>query len=164
MREVNQEQPMHALYDYAYITDAKEGLILTDVNTLSDGEPRNNYLQRALTWNADGILNGARHMVMGGIYAYIVADAGLVVVNLDEPLAPKLEAVVALNNGHSVALQFRYLFVTDADGSIVRWLGECPGPATTRGGGGFTRGRCQLRQQCLPRQGEQRSRVHGVAQ
>lgn len=119
MREVNQEQPMHALYDYAYITDAKEGLILTDVNTLSDGEPRNNSLKRALTWNADGILNGARHMVMGGIYAYIVADAGLVVVNLDQPLAPKLEAVVALNEGHSVALQFRYLFVTDADGLKV---------------------------------------------
>ena len=58
-------------------------------------------------------------MVLGGIYAYVVADAGLVVINLDEPLAPRLEAVVPLNNGHSVALQFRYLFVTDADGLKV---------------------------------------------
>ena len=119
MRDINQEQPMHALYNYAYITDAKEGLILIDVNTLSDGEPRNNNLQRAITWNADGILTGARHMVLGGIYAYVVADAGLVVINLDEPLAPQLEAVVPLNSGHSVALQFRYLFVTDADGLKV---------------------------------------------
>jgi hypothetical protein len=119
MRDINQEQPMHALYTYAYITDAQEGLILTDVNTLSDGKPRNNNLQRALTWNAGGILTGARHMVLGGIYAYVVADAGLVVINLDEPLAPRLEAVVPLNNGHSVALQFRYLFVTDADGLKV---------------------------------------------
>ncbi len=55
-------------------------------------------------------------MVLGGMYGYIIADAGLVVVNLDQPLTPKLEAVVPLNNGHSVAMQFRYLFVTDADG------------------------------------------------
>jgi hypothetical protein len=116
MRVVNQEQPMHDLYDYAYITDAKEGLILTDVNTLSDGEPRNNHLERALTWNEGGVLNGARHMVLGGMYAYIVADAGLVVLNIDQPLSPSVEAVVPLNNAHSVALQFRYLFVTDADG------------------------------------------------
>ena len=116
MRDINLEQPMHALYDYAFITDAVEGLILTDVNTLSDGEPRNNHLKRASSWNENGILNGARHMVLGGVYAYIVADAGLVVVNIDDPLQPQLEAVVPLNNGHSVAQQFRYLFVTDADG------------------------------------------------
>ena len=38
------------------VTDAEEGLILVDVNTLADGEPRNNFLKRALTWNADGVL------------------------------------------------------------------------------------------------------------
>lgn len=58
-------------------------------------------------------------MVLGGMYAYIIADAGLVVVNLDDPLSPKVEATVPLNNGHSVAQQFRYLFVTDADGLKV---------------------------------------------
>ena len=30
---------------------AKEGLILTNINTLADGDPRNNFLSRALTWN-----------------------------------------------------------------------------------------------------------------
>jgi len=116
MRKVNLEQPFHPIYNYALITDAEEGLILTDVNTLSDGEPRNNFLSRAITWNEGGILRGARHATIGGIYAYIIADAGLVVVNLDQPLSPRLEAVVPLNRGHSVAQQFRYLWVTDADG------------------------------------------------
>ena len=51
MRVVNQEQPFHPIYNYAVITDAEEGLILVDVNTLQDGEPRNNFLKRALTWN-----------------------------------------------------------------------------------------------------------------
>ena len=35
---------MHPIYNYAYITDAEEGLILTNVNTLADQEPRNNFL------------------------------------------------------------------------------------------------------------------------
>ncbi|PLW81874.1 hypothetical protein CWI75_13445 [Kineobactrum sediminis] len=119
MREINLEQPFHPIYDYALITDAVEGLILTDVNTLSDGEPRNNILKRDLTWNENGVLTGARHMVLGGSFAYIIADAGLVVVDLDQPLAPELVTVVPLNQGHSIALQFRYLFVTDADGLKV---------------------------------------------
>ena len=119
MRVDNQEQPMHAIYHYAFITDSKEGLILTDVNTLADGEARNNFLERALTWNPNGILNGARHITLGGYYAYIVADAGVVVVNLDTPLAPKVDAVIELKTARATALQFRYLFVTDADGLKV---------------------------------------------
>jgi hypothetical protein len=119
MREVNLEQPFHPLYNYAYILDAEEGLILTEIDTLMDGEPRNNFLERALTWNAEGVLDGARHMAVGGYYAYVIADAGLVVLNINRPLEPKLEAVVPLNKGHSVAQQFRYLWVTDADGLKV---------------------------------------------
>ena len=34
------------------------------------------------------MLNGARHITLGGHYAYIAADAGLVVVDLDDPLKP----------------------------------------------------------------------------
>ena len=119
MREVNLEQPFHPLYHYMVITDAEEGLILVNVDTLADGEPRNNFLERALTWNEDGLLTGARHIAMGGYYLYIIADAGLVVLNLDNPLAPRHVKTIPLNNGHSVAQQFRYLFVTDADGLKV---------------------------------------------
>lgn len=119
MREENQEQPFHPIYNYALITDDQEGLILTDVNTLSDGELRNNFLKRALTWNENGVLDGARHITIGGHYVYIIADAGLVILNLDDPLEPRLESIVALNDGRASALQFRYLFVTDSEGLKV---------------------------------------------
>ncbi len=119
MRVDNMEQPFHPIYNYAVVTDAKEGLILVNVDTLSDGEPRNNFLSRAATWNENGVLNGARHITLGGHYAYVIADAGLVVVDLDDPLKPKLVATVPLNHGRASALQFRYLFVTDADGLKV---------------------------------------------
>ena len=57
------------------VTDAEEGLILVNVDTLADGEPRNNHLRRAVTWNENGVLNGARHITLAGHYAYIAADA-----------------------------------------------------------------------------------------
>ena len=60
MRVANLEQPFAPIYNYAVITDAEEGLILTDINTMADGEFRNNFLKRAVTWNPGGVLNGAR--------------------------------------------------------------------------------------------------------
>ena len=117
--ETNLEQAFHPVYNFALITDAEEGLILTDINTLSDGDPRNNFLERKLTWNDNGILNGARHATIGGHYVYIAADAGLVVLNLDNPTKPKLVKVVPLKDVRASALQFRYLFVTDASGLRV---------------------------------------------
>jgi hypothetical protein len=116
MRITNEEQPFHPIYHYAFIVDAQEGLILTHVDTLQDGEPRNNFLTRALTWNEGGILNGARHIVVGGYYLYITTDKGLVILNVNDPLKPVVAAQVALNDARHSALQFRYLFVTTADG------------------------------------------------
>ncbi|WP_113955917.1 hypothetical protein [Arenicella xantha] len=119
MRVDNQEQPFHPIYNYAVVTDSVKGLMLVDVNTLVDGEFRNNFLKANLTWNPDGILDGARHVVLGGYYAYVIADAGMVIINLDSPLEPIIETVIELNDGRASALQFRYLFVTDADGLKV---------------------------------------------
>ena len=119
MRVDNQEQPTHAIYNYALVVDRVEGLILTNINTFADGDLANNFLERAVTWNPDNILAGARHITVGGYYAYIMADKGLVVVNLDDPLAPQLASVVPLTDGRASALQFRYLFVTDASGFKV---------------------------------------------
>ena len=119
MRVTNQEQPFHPIYNYAIVTDRSEGLILTDVNTLADGDLNNNFLERALTWNPDGVLDGARHITIGGHYAYVTTDRGLVIVNLDKPLSPVIENVVRLQAAHSSALQFRYLFVTDTTGLRV---------------------------------------------
>lgn len=119
MREANNEQPFHPLYSYAVVTDAEEGLILVNIDTLADGEPRNNFFTRAVTWDGNGVLKGARHITLGGHYAYIAADAGLVVVDLDDPLQPKLAATLPLPDMRASALQFRYLFVTDAEGLKV---------------------------------------------
>jgi hypothetical protein len=116
LREANQEQAFHPIYSYAVVTDAEEGLILVNVDTLSDGDPRNNSLKRAVTWNPGNVLKGARHVTLGGHYAYIAADAGLVVADLDNPLKPRLVTTLALPDVRASALQFRYLFVTDARG------------------------------------------------
>ena len=51
MRKDNLEQPFHSIYEYAFITDRKEGLILVNIDSMMDGEPRNNKMQRPLTWN-----------------------------------------------------------------------------------------------------------------
>ena len=79
----------HPIYNYALITDAGRGLILVDVNTLQDGEARNNFLERALTWNGGGVLKGARHVTIGGYYAYIAADAGMVDREPERPAKPE---------------------------------------------------------------------------
>ncbi len=119
MQKTNEEQPMHPLYSYALITDAEEGLILVNVETLADGEPRNNRLQRALTWNDKDVLRGARHITLAGTVAYIAADAGIVVLDLDKPLQPRLLAVIPLQHPRASAVQFRYLFATDDRGLRV---------------------------------------------
>jgi hypothetical protein len=119
METDNQEQPFHPIYHYAFITDAEEGLIVTNVDTLQDGEPRNNFLSRALTWNEGGILNGARHLTIAGNYFYVAADAGVVVLDMADPLKPKVLSVIPLQGARATALQFRYLFALDRDGMVT---------------------------------------------
>ena len=79
-------------------------MILVDVNTLVDGEFRNNFLEAQLVWNENGVLDGARHIVLGGYYAYIIADAGLVILNLDTPLEPKVETVIPIERWPRVCI------------------------------------------------------------
>ena len=119
MRVSNEEQPVHPIYNYAVITDRVEGLILTNINTFSDGDLNNNFIERAVTWNPDGILAGARHITLGGHIAYVVADRGLVVIDLDEPASPRLLATTPMTGARASALQFRYLFVTTERGLEV---------------------------------------------
>ncbi len=115
----NQEQAMHPLYRYAFITDSEEGLIVTDIDTLADGEFRNNYLTRAATWNDGGILKGAKHLAIAGTTFYVVADAGVVVLDMGDPLKPRHITTVPMANARAVQVQFRYAFVTAADGLHV---------------------------------------------
>jgi len=122
-RPENQEQwPIHPLYSYAYITDKYEGLILVEVMTLVDNNPRNNFLKRAVTFNPKGILNGATTLTIAGNYAYIGCEAGLVVVSIADPLKPRVVSGVGVSkikNPKAIAIQFRYAFVCDAEGVKV---------------------------------------------
>ena len=119
MRQANEEQAFDPIYHYAVVTDATEGLILVNVDTLADGEPRNNFLHRDAVWNPDGVLDGARHVLLAGHIAYVTAAKGLVVVDLADPLHPRLAATVPLSDARASAIQFRYLWVTTAEGLRV---------------------------------------------
>ncbi len=122
----NEEQPIHFLYGFLYVADREEGLVVIGnpdlkssspgVGTLLDGNPANNFLKRALAFNPNGILTGARRITIAGTYAYILTDKALVVVDLDNPLAPRVTATIGapeLDNPRGIAVQFRYAFVVD---------------------------------------------------
>jgi hypothetical protein len=115
----NLETPLHAIYHYAFISDRVEGLIVVNVDTLQDGEPRNNFLKRSLTWNEEGILTGARFITLAGARAFIGTEDKVVVLDLEDPLKPRVEAVWTARMPTAVAIQFRYAFMTDAEGFHV---------------------------------------------
>jgi hypothetical protein len=128
----NEEQAIPLLYGFLYVADKDEGLVVIGnpdpkaktpgVGTLLDGNPANNFLQRALAFNPDGILTGARRITIAGNYAYVLTDKSLVVVDLQNPLAPKVTATISaplLNDPRGIAIQFRYAFVVDRSGLKV---------------------------------------------
>ena len=121
-RPENQEQAIHPLYAYIYVTDRDEGLIVSTAATLLDGNPANNFLTRAAAFNPGGLLKGAVNLAIAGRYAYVLCDRGLVIVDLDDPLKPSVAAQIAapdIRQPRAIAIQFRYAFVTDADGLKV---------------------------------------------
>ena len=116
------KQPIHPLYAYLYVADKYEGLILVGAATLLDGDPQNNFLKRALTWNPDGVLNGANNITIAGTHAYITCDRGLVIVDINDPLKPRVASEIgapALKGARAVQVQFRYAFVCDSEGVKV---------------------------------------------
>ena len=122
-RPENEEQwPIHPLYSYAYITDFDEGLILVDVMNLVDGDPTNNFLKRDVTFNPNGALTGAVNLAIAGNHVYVCCKKGIVVVNINKPLEPKIVATVSspdVVNPRAIAIQFRYAFVCDNKGLSV---------------------------------------------
>jgi len=128
----NEEQPVALMYGFLYVADREEGLIVVGdpdlksrspgVLTLLDGNPRNNFLKRAATFNPGGVLTGARRITIAGTFAYILTDRGLVVVDISNPLHPKVAAQIGapdIVDPRGVAVQFRYAFVVDRDGLKV---------------------------------------------
>ncbi|HEX6623518.1 MAG TPA: hypothetical protein VF064_07375, partial [Pyrinomonadaceae bacterium] len=127
---LNEEQLIHPLYAFLYVTDSEEGLVLVNAATLLDGDPLNNYLKRALTFNPGGALNGASNITIAGTFAYVTTPKGLSIIDLDNPLDPKLVKTVGepeLKHPHSIAVQFRYGFVVDEEGLKVIDLTMTPG-------------------------------------
>jgi hypothetical protein len=116
----NQEQPIHPLYGFIYVTDREEGLVLSTAATLLDGNPENNFLRRALQFNPENRLKGASNLAIAGNYAYILCDRGLAIVDLNNPMSPKIVAEVpSITKGTAIAVQFRYAFITDGEGLKV---------------------------------------------
>lgn len=116
---INEEEPIHPLYAYLYIADKYEGLILVNAATLLDGDPRNNFLKRALTYNPDGVLTGASNITIAGNYAYVTTEQNVVIVDLSVPLQPRIASQIPFNQPKAVAVQFLYAFVVDAEGLKV---------------------------------------------
>ncbi len=121
----NEEQAIAPLYAFLYVTDKYEGLVVvgdpkTGVGTLLDGDPRNNVLHKALSFNPGGLLDGARRITIAGTKGYILSDHGLIVVELADPLHPQVIAQVPeVHGGRGVSVQFRYAFVVDSEGLKV---------------------------------------------
>jgi hypothetical protein len=116
----NMESAVPLLYAFIYVTDKYEGLILVQVGTLLDGNPTNNFVKRAVTFNPNGILCGAVAVEIVGEYAYVCCDAGLVVVSLKDPEHPEISSIVeGIHHPKSVGVQFRYGFVCDEEGLKV---------------------------------------------
>jgi hypothetical protein len=121
-RPENLEQKVPQMYKWVFITDKYEGLITVDTLTLYDGNPENNFFQRGATFNPNGILNGAVNMTVAGNYGYISCDAGVVVVDVSNPMAPRVVTVIgapAIVRPRAVSVQFRYAFVVDSQGLKV---------------------------------------------
>ncbi|MGK2857079.1 MAG: hypothetical protein ACSLFQ_07725 [Thermoanaerobaculia bacterium] len=114
------EQLIHPIYSYAFISDKEEGLILFNSNTFTDGDPLNNFIERAVTFNPDDALHGAMNLTVAGNYVYMVCDRGLQIIDVSDPLKPSIIATVPeIKKGTAVAVQFRYAFVTDSEGMKV---------------------------------------------
>jgi hypothetical protein len=133
----NQEQPVHPFYDYAFVTDREEGLVIVGpLHTLLDGDPRNNFIGRTKilekgrlvdAWNPDGALSGATSLTLAGTVGYITTPKALLVADFDKmssgkPAEPVILARVSepdLKGPRAVAVQLRYAFVCDTEGLKV---------------------------------------------
>jgi len=122
----NEEQKISLIYAWVFITDREEGLVMTTVETLVDGDPNNNFLDKSLKtvrYNPEGKLTGAMHSFMAGTNLFVVGAKGLFVLGLSntELIAPTLlgELSAGLKNPKHLAVQFHYAFVCDDEGLKV---------------------------------------------
>ena len=129
----NEEQPISLIYAWVFVTDRKEGLVMTTVGTLVDGAPDNNFLDREKTirFNPGGKLTGAMHSYMAGTNLVVVGPGGLFVLGLSNtelkepallgelPAGGRAAPSRALRNPRALAVLLNYAFVADDDGVKV---------------------------------------------
>jgi hypothetical protein len=119
---VNEEPSVAGIYGSLFITDKYEGLIVVGAGTLLDGNPLNNFVKRDLTYNPNGLLNGAKAISFVGTYGFISCNAGVVVLQLATPTKPEVKAIIGEKYVHHptcVAAQFRYAYIGDEEGIKV---------------------------------------------
>ncbi|HEX4138964.1 MAG TPA: hypothetical protein VHY09_01350 [Candidatus Methylacidiphilales bacterium] len=134
---VNEERPIHPLYNYVYVTDLKEGLVIVDVSCLFNGDPQDNFLHKDAVFNPDHKLDGAMKAFVAGRYLYVACARGIEVVDIDKPLQPQLVGEYSgsfLNKPVDVSVQFQYLFVSDAQGLKVLNIADPTRPLPVEGG------------------------------
>ena len=135
---VNEEQPIHPMYGFVFVTDREEGLVVVNTTCLFNGNPEDNFLFRSKlkdaagnpigdAFNPDGVLDGAEYGLCAGHRLYVCTKRGLAVIDIDKPEQPRLVGELTggfLRNPKAIAIQFRYAFVTDDDGLKVLDISE----------------------------------------
>src|SRR5262249_33455270 len=102
-KAVNEEQPIRPFYSYIYGTDTVEGLVVINTNVLHQGNPDNKFLYKDATYNPGGfdakgdakgvrtgLLTNATNLWAAGEKLYITSPQGLFVVDVADPLHPRL--------------------------------------------------------------------------
>ncbi|MDP9253426.1 MAG: hypothetical protein M3O66_00555, partial [Verrucomicrobiota bacterium] len=133
----NEEQPIDLFYAFVYVSDREEGLVGINVATLVDGNPDNNFLNKDVVFNPNGILSGATFVSAAGHRLYVTTPRGLFVIDASDPLHPRVVGQFTgdfLRNPKCVAIQFRYAFVTDDDGLKVLDITNPDRPIPVRSG------------------------------
>src|SRR5207237_4146217 len=85
----NEEQPIDPFYAFAYVSDREEGIVGSNVATIVDGNPDNNFFKRDVTFNPDGVLTGATFVTAAGHRLYVTTPRGLFVIDCTDPLHPR---------------------------------------------------------------------------
>src|SRR5690606_12122126 len=93
-----------------------------------------NFLDRALTWNEGGVLNGVRHLTIAGRWFYASTPKGVVVLDMNDPMKPEYVTTIDVPDPRAVQVQFRYAFVTTAQGLQSVDISDPRKPVVVEGG------------------------------
>src|SRR5207302_8326383 len=86
----NEEQPIDPFYAFVYVSDREEGIVGSNVATIVDGNPDNNFFKRDVTFNPGGVLTGAKYVTTAGHRLYVTTPRGLFVGVCTVPLCPSM--------------------------------------------------------------------------